>query len=151
MAKIEGREKLRAKFKALPQAARDAIGKAVRQSAEDLVGLQQRLVPIEKGTLRDSIRFEIFEGEEFRATVIAGGTAATRRELRKGSGRFTDEAVLAEFGTHAHRAGGKFRGALIPAEPPRAFFYPAWRAMKKPIKSRISRAITSAAKKVAAG
>lgn len=113
--------------------------------------MQKRLAPVEHGTLRESIRYEIAAGDEFRATIIAGGTPATKREVRKGSGIFTDEAVLAESGTHAHRAGGKFKGALIPAEQPRQFFYPAYRALKKRIKSRISRAITKGIKKVAAG
>jgi hypothetical protein len=147
MATIEGRERLRLKFQALPGAIRAEVQKAVRTSAEELVGLQKRLAPQDKGALRDSIRYEITEGEEYRATVMAGGTEATKREVRKGSGVFTDEAILKEYGTKPHPAGGKFAGAKIPAEPARPFFFPAYRALRKRIKGRISRAITTGVKK----
>jgi HK97 gp10 family phage protein len=151
MAKIEGREQLRKKFAAMPKAVRDEVAKAIVTSAEQLTGMQKQLAPIERGTLRDSIRYTVAEGESFKATIVAGGIAETRREVRKGSSIFTDEAILMEFGTRSHLAGGKFKGALIPVEPPRAFFYPAYRALKKPIKARLSRAITTGIKKAAQG
>lgn len=149
MAKIEGRERLKRKFQAMPAVVKQEIEKAIRTSAAELVGMQKRLVPQDKGTLAESIRFTIEEGTEFRALVQAGGTEATRREVRKGSGEFTDEAILVEFGTKAHKAGGEFKGAKIPAQPARPFFFPAYRALRKRIKSRIARSITTGIKKVA--
>lgn len=40
------------------------------------------------------------------------------------------KAHLIEFGTAEHKAGGKFKGATIPAQAPRAFMRPAWEAGK---------------------
>lgn len=148
MAKIEGMDKLKQKFQRMPQAVRDEILKAIPASAGELVAMQKRLAPRDKGALENSIRYE---ADQFRAVVMAGGTAATRREVRKGSGQFTDEAVLVEFGTKPHIVGGKFAGAKHPGTPARPFFFPAWRAMKKRIKGRLSRSITTGIKKVANG
>lgn len=148
MAKIEGLDRLRAKFRAMPAAVRGEVAKSVPISAAELVGMQKRLVP--KGrthALENSIHYEMLT--EFKALVIAGGTAETKREVRKDSGEFTDEAVLVEFGTKAHKARGKFKGARIPAQPARRFFFPAYRALKRRAKSRISRSITAGIKKVA--
>jgi hypothetical protein len=119
------------------------------QSAEELMAFQRRLVPRDKGNLETSIRDEVKDGG-LRIKVIAGGTEATRREIRKGAGIYTDEAVLTEFGTKAHKAGGKFEGAEIPAEPARPFFLPPWRSMKRRIKGRASRAVSKAIKQIAA-
>ncbi len=149
MAKIEGRERLKRKFQAMPGVVKQEIEKAIRTSAAELVGMQKRLAPVDKGALVNSIRFTIEEGAEFRAIVQAGGTEETRREVRKGSGEFTDEAILAEWGSPEHEAAGKFKGATIPAQKPRKFFFPAYRALRKRIRSRISRSITTGIKKVA--
>src|SRR5262245_3774220 len=110
--KVEGKERLIAKLKALPPAVRKAMIDANIKSAQDLVGMQQRLVPVDKGNLQRSIRYEV-QDEGLRIQVMAGGTAATRREVRKGSGIFTDEAILVEFGSKARTAGGLFQGAHI--------------------------------------
>lgn len=147
MAKIIGLEALKRKFRALPGAVQAEVKKAVPDAADELVGMMQRLAPRNKGALVASIRRE--QREEFRAVVIAGGTQATKREARKGSGQFTDEAILAEFGTKPHRIGGKFKGARHPGTAAQPFFYPAWRASKKRIKSKLSRSITTGIKKVA--
>jgi hypothetical protein len=147
MAKIIGAEALKRKFREMPGAVQAEVKKAVPDAADELVGMMQRLAPRNKGVLVASIRRE--QLEEFRAAVIAGGTPATRREIRKGSGQFTDEAILAEFGTKPHRVGGKFKGARHPGTAPQPFFYSSWRAMKKRIKSKIARSITTGIKKVA--
>lgn len=150
MAKVEGRERLKRKFAAMPKAVRKAVTDSLIQSAKELNAFQRRLVPKDTGALAASIRYEPeSEGETFRVAIKAGGTPQTKREVRKGSGIFTDEAILKEFGTKPHEAAGKFRGALIPAEPAQPFFYPPYRAMKKQIRARVSRAIGKAVKQVA--
>lgn len=149
MAKIQGMDSLRRKFRAMPGAVRDEVKKAVPESAGEVVGMMQRLAPREKGNLVSSIHAE--QIEEFKAIIIAGGTAATRREVRKGSGIFTDEAILAEFGVKPHTLSGLFPGATHPGTPPRPFFFPAWRASKKRAKSKVARSITTGIKKVAKG
>jgi hypothetical protein len=150
MAKIEGLEALKRKFRAMPAAVRGEIAKSVPTSAAELVGMQKRLVPKGKThALENSIRYEMVT--DFKALVIAGGTSETKREVRKGSGEFTDETILVEFGTKAHKARGKFKGARIPAQPARPFFFPAYRALKRRLKGRISRSISTGIKKVAQG
>lgn len=148
MVKIEGRASLLRKFRGMPGAVRSEVSKAVPASANDLVGMMKRLAPSRTGALVASIHRES-AGEGYRELIVAGGTAATRREVREGSGVFTDEAVLVEFGTKEHKAGGMFQGATIPAIPARPFFFTSWRAMKKSIKGKLSRAMTKGIKKVA--
>lgn len=150
MVKIEGRSSLRRKFNSMPHAVRSEVQKAVPSSGADLVGMMKRLAPNKTGALVSSIRQEN-PGDGYRTLVIAGGTPATRREVREGSGVFTDEAVLVEFGTKEHKAEGKFKGATIPAIPARPFFFNSWRAMKRSIKGKLSRSITRGIKKVAQG
>jgi len=150
MVKIEGRASLRRKFQRMPDAVRAEILKAVPASASDLVGMMKRLAPNKSGALVASIH-QVSDGGGYRSLVIAGGTPATKREVRKGSGVFTDVAILKEFGTKAHKAEGRFKGAMIPAQPARQFFFPAWRAMKKNIKGKLSRSIAKGIKKVAQG
>lgn len=128
------------KFQAMPQAVQDEIGRAVPKAAEDLVGMMKRLVPKDKGTLSNSIHYELVE--PFKAQVIAGGTPETKRGV-------FDESLLVEYGTKEHIAGGMFKGATIPAEPARPYFWPSWRAEKKRIKGLFSRAITNGIKKAA--
>lgn len=146
MVKIEGKDQLLRKFRAMPRAVQDEVRRQVSASAGDVRDMQRRLAPKDKGVLAASIRVEV---DEFRAKVIAGGTPQTRREVRKGSGEFTDEAILAEFGTKPHRNKGKFAGTMHPGTPPRPFFWPAYRSMKKRIKGQLSRAITKGIKKAA--
>src|SRR5262245_30779728 len=107
--RIEGKERLISKFKALPPAVQSAVAKGVRDGSDETIGFMKRVAPHgATGALIDSIRYEIDDQQTaFRSTIMAGGTAATKRELRQGSGKFGDEAVFMEFGTKPHKAGGK--------------------------------------------
>lgn len=147
MAKMEGRDALKRKFDRMPQAVRQAVAAALPAAAAELVAMQKRLAPSDTGALRASIRQEPSrEAEGFGVKVIAGGTAETRREVRKGSGIFTDVAKIAEFGTKKHRNQGKFAGSLHPGTKARPFFYPAYRAIKTRLRSKVSRAMRNAIK-----
>jgi len=137
MATVEGREALRRKLLALPDAVRREMKAALEKSAQELVGMQQRLAPVRTGKLRDSIGYEI-EEDGMKATISAGGGDAFY-------------ARFVEFGTQAHEAGGERPGAEIPAVPARAFFFPAYRALKKRIRSRSTRAVSMGIRKVAKG
>jgi HK97 gp10 family phage protein len=135
MAKVEGREELKRKFAAMPRAVREEVKAALVKSADELVGMQQRLVPVKTGALRDSIHYEI-EDEGLRATVTAGDKEAFY-------------ARFVEFGTPPHENQGEFKGSENPGAPARPFFSPAFRALRRRIRSRLSRAITTGIKKVA--
>jgi HK97 gp10 family phage protein len=60
-------------------------------------------------------------------------------------------AHMVEFGTDPHINGGKFAGTQHPGTNPQPFFLPAWRATKKPVRSRISRAVSKAVRQSLAG
>ena len=68
-------------------------------------------------------------------------------EIRKGSGKKWDYALGVEFGVAAHKAGGFFKGANIPAIPLRPFFWPVYRLAKRFYKRRIGDAMKRAIRK----
>jgi hypothetical protein len=150
MVKIEGLAALNRKFRAMPVEVRRAIEKSVPAAGAELAGMVKRLAPTDKGNLRDSVRVEPEPGAEgFGVLVIAGGTPATKREVRQSSGVVLDEALMVEDGTKPHRNKGRFAGSWNPGVKARPFFFPAYRALKKLLRGRMSRAMSEAIKKVA--
>ncbi|MBL0374033.1 HK97 gp10 family phage protein [Rhizobium sp. KVB221] len=145
-------DRFKAKLAALPKVAKDEMRKAVADSAEEIVDLQKRLAPVDDGDLQMSIKWR-WGNEKREAYSQDFGSISGSHEL---SARiFAGDskvryAHLVEFGAAPHIAGGKFEGAQHPGSPKQPFFYPGWRTGKKRAKSRISRAITKAAKRVAA-
>ncbi len=133
--KIEGRDRLRRKIAALPGAIRAELMKALVTSGAEINGLQRRFVPREDGVLAGTIDM-IEKPADLQVVLVAGGPATTR-PVRDGADAEYDYAFGQEFGTQE-----------MPANP---FFFPGYRLGKKRAKSRISRAINQAAKKVAGG
>lgn len=132
MAKgVQGLDALNRKLKRMPAEAKAEIGKALNEGADRVVTLARSLAPRDSGDLVSSIRKQPGR-HELAIDVVAGGQQ-TMREVREGSGVYYDYAMAQEFGTENH-----------PANP---FFYPAWRALKKSIRARLSRAYRDAAKK----
>jgi HK97 gp10 family phage protein len=128
--RIKGVDQLKRKLRAMPQAAKDEIRKALEASAQEITGTAKNFAPSRTGALRNSIGYSMGReglgtGNELSVTVHAGDDDAYY-------------APFVEFGTS--------RGASA-----RPFFFPAYRLVKKRVKSRISRATSKAAKKVAAG
>lgn len=166
--KISGREKFQAKLAALPVMVREEMHKALAAGGEEIVDLQKRLAPIDDGDLQMSITWRwgdeakiaysqsmgTVRGQHALSIAISAGNSAVRY------------AHLVEFGAAAHtirpkQAGGKlvfYRGGRKvtadkvshPGARAQPFFYPGYRTGKKRAKSRISRAVSAAAKKVAA-
>jgi len=161
--RMANRQRLLEKMAALPDEIRKEIGAAVRQSADEIVALQKTLVPVRTGKLRDSIKASYganapkyaslrggtSEGDPDLTAVISAGNSAVRY------------AHLVEFGASPHeirpkRPGGllNINGRLIesvnhPGAPAQPFFYPAYRALRRRAKGRITRATKKAARKVA--
>jgi hypothetical protein len=131
--KIKNRERLRKKIRRLPDATRDELVKALVASGQEINGLQKRFVPRDEGDLADTIGM-IEHPEDLKVVLVAGGPKTTR-PVREGVDLEYDYAFAQEFGTQE-----------MPANP---FFFPGYRLGKKRAKSRISRAITKAAKRVA--
>lgn len=155
--KIEGREALKRKLKAMPQVARTEIRKALEQSAREIVDAAKGFAPAQSGALRNSIDFTF--GDYKPANSNVRGATATGGKLGDKDLTVTvhagDEtafyAAFVEFGTAPHQVGGLYAGATHPGSSPRPFFFPAYRLTRKRVKGRITRATNKAAKKVAAG
>jgi HK97 gp10 family phage protein len=113
-------------------AAKKAAGPALDKSAAELVETMKVLVPVDKGTLKDSIKWA--ETDELTRRVSAGDERTEKTVTgAHGGERYTvDEALMVEFGTRK-----------TPAQP---YFWPAYRNAKKRIRSRIKRAITKGIK-----
>lgn len=155
---ILGLPTLKERFEAFPAEVQANLKQNMEQTAQRVVAMMKRLVPVRTGALRDSIGWTwgaaprgamtlgTVRGDNALAiTIYAGGTSATKRMQRRASGRRardqkrtgsfeTDEARLIEFGT-LHMA----------AQP---FFYPAWRANRGRYKAGQSAAVRRAVKQL---
>jgi HK97 gp10 family phage protein len=130
-----GRQRLSRKLKALPEKAKVAAVSATLDAAHEIAELQYKLAPVDTGALRNSIdvtppggHTPLFsQGGRRKAgeteAIITAGNAAVRY------------AHIIEFGTRTRQA--------------HPFFYPGYRALKKPAKAKIARAIRKALKAAA--
>lgn len=131
---VKGLDKLRAKLRAMPDEVRREIRGALEKNANELVAMQKRLVPVDDGDLRDSIEWAWGDGETSRIGVKGQqGLAIT---VSAGSAE-AFHARWVEFGTSDGR-------------PAQGFFYSPYRALRKRMKSRITRSQNKAIKRVAA-
>ncbi len=149
---VEGLDRLNRKLAALPVVVKKRIREAMEQGAAEIVAMAKSFCPADSGALRDSIDWtwgKAPKGAMTIATVTSTGNELTIT-VYAGDGE-AYYARFVEFGTAAHTAGGKFEGATIPAVAAQPFFYVSYRANRKKVKSRITRAINKAAKEVAAG
>lgn len=131
--------RLKKKLRRLPDVAREEIRKGIALSADEIVELMRRIVPVDRGDLRDSIGWTwgaTPKGRSVIATSVKAGDAGMVATIYAGGGD-AFHARFVEFGTREMSA--------------RPFFYPSWRLSRKRARSRIARATTRAAKKVAAG
>jgi HK97 gp10 family phage protein len=146
-------------MRALPAEVRSAIKQALAEGADEITDLQKRLAPVSAtgshgnppGALRDSIK-QTWGGERERFSSLSGVAGAGDPDLtvRISAGNSAVRyAHLVEFGTRPHPQGGMFKGTDHPGTAAQPFFYPAYRALRRRVKSRISRATNKAAKKVA--
>lgn len=153
MAKMQNRQRLLDKMAKMPAAVRSAIKQALAQGADEITDEMRRLAPKDTGKLRDSITQTWGGGRQAYASLSAGGGALGDPDLtvRISAGNSgVRYAHLVEFGTAPHLNGGLFAGSLHPGTAPQAFFFPAYRANRRRVKSRISRATTRAVKAFAA-
>lgn len=137
---IKGLASLKRKLAGFPAKAREEISWAMEISAQEIVDLARSLAPVDSGALRDSIGWS-WHGAP-AGSMVLGQVRATGR----GAGNLSiviyagnDRAYYArwvEFGTRARRA--------------HPFFFPAYRAVRKRVRGRVSRAIAKAARSSAA-
>jgi HK97 gp10 family phage protein len=145
MATVEGLDKLNRRLAAMPAETKRQVSAAIEKSAQELVAQAKRFAPVEKGDLRDSVewhwtgqgddsglgaasvsRQSVKGAENLSATITAGGTPQG------------GHAGWVEFGT----SGGEGHAAT-PAQP---FFFPAYRLLRKRIRTRIATALSKAIK-----
>lgn len=159
---IKGLKSLQAKLKRIPRDARSAIRQALAEGSDNMVSTMQSLAPVsssgthgwQPGHLRASIRATFGDGQvpKYAAFRNRRGRRAVVSNDPDLSVTITagDEDVryahLVEFGTKPHKNKGKFRGTDNPGTAARPFFYPGYRAHRRQVKARITRAITRAAK-----
>lgn len=126
---VQGREALRALLTKLPKTAAQKLQTAMTKSANDLADLQRSRVPVDKGTLKASIRVEPFTRGGIGALVKAGGPTTTK-PVRQGQSATYDYAMGQELGTQEQLA--------------QPFFFPSYRQSKTKIKRRASLAVKEA-------
>lgn len=154
-SRIERRAQLLAKMRALPAEVRSAIKQALAEGADEITDMQKRLASVKSGDLRDSIGSTFGDykpdNSNVRGVSVKGGVSGDPDltvTIHAGDEKAW-YARLVEFGTPPHINGGKFAGSLHPGATAKPFFYPPYRALRRRVKSRITRATTKAAKKVA--
>jgi HK97 gp10 family phage protein len=156
-SKVTGLDLLRKKIAALPGEMQTEIRKAMEKGADEMVALARSLAPVDSGALRDSIGWtwgEAPKGSLALARASHGDMTLTiyagSRDKSLGD-RDAFYVRWVEFGTATHPQGGMFAGTTHPGTTAQPFFFPAWRAVRKRVKNRNTRAVRTAIKKVAAG
>jgi hypothetical protein len=149
-AKVRNKDKLFAKLKELaPETARQ-IGVEALAAGQEMVQIARSYVPVDDGDLRESI------------VVTPGGQMTPSYSQPGGSQMVPEHAALVtagnskvryphlvEYGTRPHAQGGQFQGTQHPGTTARPYFWPAFRLIRRKMRTRISRAINKAVKSVA--
>ncbi len=153
MTKILNLDRLNRKLAKLPAVAKQMIRQAMEAKANEIVAMMKNLVPVDDGTLRDSIGWtwgKAPKGSLTLASVQATGDNGMTLTIYAGN----KEAFYArwvEFGTARHENGGLFAGSIHPGTTAQPFFFVSWRANKRRTVRAIRKASRDSAKKVAAG
>lgn len=141
-------DRLNKKLKRFPADVEQEVRKAMDQTATEMVAMMRSLVPVDSGALRDSINWTW--GDAPQGAMVIGEV----RQSGKGEGNLritiyagTRNKALGDMDAYYARfveMGTRFMRA-------RPFFFVSYRALRRRGKSRISRAIGKAARKMAAG
>lgn len=137
---VKGVAALHRRFQAIPKRITDAVVAPMESYADQVVAMMRGLVPVDSGTLRDSIKWtwgDAPKGSLVIATVggksyekilitIYAGNASTVVGSR---GQF-NTASLQEFGT-----------INMPANP---YFFISWRANRNRVKAGLTRVVKKA-------
>ena len=138
-ATIKNDTALLRKLQIIPAAMHGKIREALAAQADEIVAMMRRLVPVESGSLRDSIGWTWGTKAPGGSIAVAEAGAKGDPDLRITIFAGNNEAFYArwvEFGT-----------VKMPARP---FFYVSWRAGKKTAKTKVRAAVRAAAREVAA-
>lgn len=144
-------DRLVRKLRAFPPRAEALIRAAMEQSADQTVMLMKSLAPVDSGDLQMSISWTW--GDAPKGSLKIGQIKSRDGNMRitiYAGGGDAYYSRMVEFGTSPFISGGKFAGAINPGVRAQPFFFVSYRARRKATKSAISRAITKAAKEIAA-
>lgn len=172
MAGFTNKERLRAKFRALPKAVRRHLQQALDESGKDVSDAIRRRVPVDDGDLRDSVGYVFGDAPPTSATqaLRTGGPKdddpATDLKVTVYEGN--DVAFYAGFVEHGtapgkkgDRAGArnadiaqnKTAGRTVQrthtgteAQP---HFFPTWREKKRSVKARMAKAVKAGVAEIA--
>ncbi len=153
MTKILNLDRLNRKLAKLPAVAKQMIRQAMEAKASEIVAMMKNLVPVDDGTLRDSIGWtwgNAPKGSLVIASVQSTGSDGMTLTIYAGD-REAFYARWVEFGTARHENGGLFAGSNHPGTTAQPFFFVSWRVNKKRTVRAIRKASRDSAKKVAAG
>lgn len=153
MAKtIIGLDRLSRKLAKLPVAAEKRIKEAMEAGANEIVAMMKSLVAVDTGELRESIGWTWGNSPKYsqRIGTLKSSDGKLTLTIYAGNSKVR-YAHLVEFATAAHVNGGMFAGTVHPGTSAQPFFFVSYRALRRRTKSRITRAITTSAKEVAAG
>ncbi|QMV00164.1 HK97 gp10 family phage protein [Devosia sp. D6-9] len=148
---IQGLDRLKRKLRTFPAAVEAEIRAAMEVSANEVVALAKSLVPRDTGALVESIGWTWGDAPKGSMTLgKVGGTGNLVITIYAGD----DKAFWArwvEFGTSPHANAGMFAGSENPGTRAQPFFYPAYRAVRRRVKGRVTRAVNKAARRIASG
>jgi len=138
-----GKDRVRKRFLALPQATLVNLRDAFAKGAQQVVDAQKRAVPVRSGDLQASIEWNW--GTSRKVAYSQGFTGKGDLSVRISAGNTKVRyAHIVEFGAAPHVAGGIFKGAAHPGERAQPYFFPPYRANKKSVKARFRRALKKA-------
>lgn len=162
-AKFEGREKLTRKLQKLVPEAEKEYSKAIETGARELAGAIAARAPRDSGEYVASIEADKLSSRPGKSQV---GIQQTKDP--NAWGIFANYIWrFIEYGTRAHVIKAKNASRLVwrnetgdtvaaarvshPGQAAQPHIFPTYRAMRKRIRSRVTRAINKAVRKVAAG
>jgi len=126
---VQGLDRLRRKLTVtIPARVRERTRRAMEKGANEIVAMAKGFVPVDSGDLRDSIGWTW--GDAPKGSITLATSAPTEGGERITIYAGNDEAYYArwvEFGTQKMA--------------PHPFFFPAYRTLKRRVKSRITREI----------
>lgn len=165
---VKGLSQLRQKLLLLPKVAKVEIAKAMELGADDIVSMAKQLASrfTDSGDLQMSIGWTWGEAPRGALTLASVKGKGTAGDLKITVYAGNDKAFYArwvEFGTAPHSVakgggtvGGKKdasrgKGTPHPGAKAQPFFFVSYRANRKRVRSRITRAINKSARQVANG
>lgn len=149
--KIKGLDRLQIKLKKFPEVAEKLVRAAMEQGAQEIVNMMQNLVPVDDGELMKSIGWTWGTAPKYSQRIgsVKSNDGKLTITIYAGNSKVR-YAHLVEWGSAPHVNGGMYPGTFNPGAKAQPFFFVSFRAKRRSTKARVSRAITKAAKQIAA-